>query len=88
VAAHKGGTQNIAMILNPERVHLIRTKGYTDSYWARYWRVPVHTIRRARIGETWGDHPTPPDKARRKGTGRGPQRFANVKRKQSRATEL
>lgn len=49
------------MALNAKRVELIRTSGKPDTYWARIWRVHVQTIRDARKGITWRDHPTPPD---------------------------
>jgi len=53
------------MSLNPKRVELIRTSNKPDTYWSRIWRVHVQTIRRARTGETYKDHPTPPDTAPR-----------------------
>jgi hypothetical protein len=43
------------------RVHTIRTSGLTDMYYAIRWRMSVETIRRARTGKTWPDHPTPVD---------------------------
>jgi hypothetical protein len=55
--------------LNHHRVHLIRTSGKSDAHWSRIWRVHVHTVRRARIGETWVDHETPPDTRPRAHTG-------------------
>jgi len=56
--------------LTPRRVELIRTSGFTDAYWARLWRKPRGQIRKARIGETYVDHPTPPDTRPRDPTGR------------------
>jgi len=58
-------------MLTPERVHLIRTAGKTDSYWSRQWGVDVRTIHAARTGRTWRDHPTPPDTRPRSNRGRG-----------------
>jgi hypothetical protein len=49
------------MSLNPRRVELIRTSGLPDTRWARLWRLHVRTIRDARVGRTFKDHPTPPD---------------------------
>lgn len=49
------------MSLNEQRVHLIRTSGKPDTYWARIWRVTTRTINEARRGLTWAQHPTPPD---------------------------
>jgi hypothetical protein len=49
------------MPLNERRVHIIRTSGQPDAYWARIWRVDIKTVRNARIGESWRDHETPPD---------------------------
>ena len=56
-------------MLTPERVHLIRTSGYTDSHWARVWRLQDGTVRDARRGTTWKNHSTPPDSAPRDQTG-------------------
>jgi hypothetical protein len=53
------------MRLNAKRVELIRTSGKPDAYWARIWRVQAATIREARTGKTWRDHPAPPDTAPR-----------------------
>jgi hypothetical protein len=47
------------------RIVIIRTSGISDAVLARRWRVSVATIRNARIGLTWRDHPVPPDKAPR-----------------------
>jgi hypothetical protein len=61
-------------MLNPTRVHLIRTSGLTDTHWARIWRVHTRTINEARRGLTWADHPTKPDtKPRGKGGSHPPQ---------------
>lgn len=49
------------MSLNATRVHLIRTSGRPDAELARIWRVRPDTVRDARTGATWRDHPTPPD---------------------------
>jgi hypothetical protein len=49
------------MPLNERRVHIIRTSGQPDAYWARIWRVDIKTVRNARIGESWREHETPPD---------------------------
>jgi hypothetical protein len=54
-------------MLNPERVRIIRTAGLTDTYFAREYRVAVRTVRDARVGTTWKNHPTPPDTAPREG---------------------
>lgn len=47
--------------LTDERVHLIRTAGKTDRHYASLWRLTIGSIRDARVGNTWRDHPTPPD---------------------------
>lgn len=58
------------MKLNATRVHLIRSTGKTDRYWGRIWRLRDETVRDARIGKSWPNHPTPPDCApRTKGSG-------------------
>ena len=53
--------------------------GDTNGHWdifvrdldrSRTVRVSVATVRDARIGKTWTDHPTPPDMAPRTGGGR------------------
>lgn len=56
--------------LTPDRVHLIRVSGLTDAYWARTFGVRRQTVRLARIGETFADHPTPPDLRPRLSPGR------------------
>jgi hypothetical protein len=48
-------------VLTPKRVEMIRTSELTDAHWARVWRVAESTVRNARTGVTWPDHPTPPD---------------------------
>jgi hypothetical protein len=53
------------MKLTHERVHLIRTAGKTDRHWERLWRISAQSIRNARVGITWADHPTPVDDAPR-----------------------
>lgn len=57
------------MSLTPDRIHIIRTGGYTDTHFARLWRLRTKTIREARCGLTWKNHPTPPDLAPRDQTG-------------------
>jgi hypothetical protein len=47
--------------LNPRRVELIRLSGLPDTHWSRLWRLHVRTIRDARVGRTFKDHPTQPD---------------------------
>jgi len=49
------------MSLTHERVHILRTANLPDRHWARIWRMTDGGIRDARVGETWRDHPTPPD---------------------------
>jgi hypothetical protein len=49
------------MRLTHEQVHLIRTAGKTDRHRERLWRISAQSIRNARVGITWADHPTPPD---------------------------
>ncbi len=58
-------------MLTPAQVQQIRTAGLTDTHWARVLRMSVQTIRRARIGDTYRDVPTPPDTTPRDGNGRG-----------------
>jgi hypothetical protein len=53
------------------RVHIARASGLTDTALARRWRVPVRTIREARIGLTHRTHATPPDIRPRRGNGNG-----------------
>lgn len=48
-------------MLNYDRVHAIRTSGKTDRHYARLWRMTDGSIRDARTGRTWAQHPTPPD---------------------------
>jgi hypothetical protein len=50
------------MSLTFRRVHILRTVPEPDTVYARRWRVAVKTVRAARVGDTWADHPTPPDK--------------------------
>jgi hypothetical protein len=52
----------ISLLLNPAAV--------TDSYLARLYGVTAAAIRDARVGDTWPDHPTPPDKTPRSSWGR------------------
>jgi len=59
------------MSLTPDRIHIARTAGLTDSHLARLWRVTDSAVRRARRGETYPGHPTAPDLAPRDGNGRG-----------------
>jgi hypothetical protein len=68
------------MSLNPDRVHVARTAGLTDSHLARLWRVTDGTVRRARRGETYPRHPTPADLAPRDGNGRGQNPIAKPAR--------
>ena len=58
------------MPLSFELVHLVRVNGCTDAHNARVMRTTVDTVRKARIGLSHRDHPTPPDKRPRMGTGR------------------
>lgn len=48
-------------VLTHDRVHIIRTADKPDRHFERLWRIHARVIRRARIGETWRDHPTPVD---------------------------
>lgn len=48
-------------VLNFDRVHILRTSGKSDRYYANLWRMTDGAIRDARVGRTWPDHPTPPD---------------------------
>lgn len=50
------------MRLTFRRVRAIRTSGEPDVVYARRWRMTVGAIRDARVGKTWADHPTPPDR--------------------------
>lgn len=56
--------------LDPAKVHHIRTCGLTDAHLARKYRVTRNTIRNARTGRTWENHPTPADNSKRIGGGR------------------
>jgi hypothetical protein len=47
--------------LTDERVHTLRTANLPDRHFERLWHIHAQTVRRARIGQTWRDHPTPPD---------------------------
>lgn len=47
--------------LTHDRVHMIRTAGKTDRHFERLWRISARSIRDARRGVTWKDHPTTPD---------------------------
>lgn len=55
--------------LTADRVHILRTAGKPDSYFARIWRMTTGAIRDARVGRTWPNHTTPADTAPR-GPGR------------------
>lgn len=68
------------MSLTDAQVHHARTSGSTDTHLARIWRHSVGTIRSARIGETYRDHPTLPDIAPRQGNGRGMKPIAQPAR--------
>lgn len=57
-------------MLTPEQVHHIRTCGEPDAVLARQYGVIRNTVRWARIGVTWKDHPTPPDTKPRVRVGR------------------
>lgn len=70
-------------MLNSERITLIRTAGKTDTYWSRLWRIPRAQIRLARIGETFADHPVPPDTRPRNSGGR----YASIEARIRPATE-
>jgi hypothetical protein len=61
------------MSLTFHRVHILRTVPELDTLYARRWNLSVGTIRDARVGITWADHPTPPLTAPRahKGTWHG-----------------
>jgi hypothetical protein len=48
--------------LNHWRVHVARTAGLTDAYLSRVWRTSKSSVRLARVGITWPEHPTPPDR--------------------------
>lgn len=58
------------MMLTPIYVHAIRVSGLTDAHWSRFLELRASTIRKARTGETFKDHPTPPDRTPRLGDGR------------------
>jgi hypothetical protein len=47
--------------LTDEQVRHIRTAGLPDSQLATKYRRTIGTIRDARVGKTYRDHPTPPD---------------------------
>lgn len=71
------------MSLDAAKIHHIRTSGLTDTSLGRRYGVLPETIRRARVGITHPDHPTPPDRAPRESAGRNasPQaRPARVRR--------
>lgn len=71
------------MSLDDTKIHHIRTSGLTDAHLARKYRVLPETVRRARVGITHPEHPTPPDRAPRESAGRksSPQaRPARVRR--------
>jgi hypothetical protein len=55
--------------LDSAKVHQVRTGRLTDSHHSRLFGVSIATVRDARIGKTWTDHPTPPDMAPRTGGG-------------------
>ena len=67
-------------MLTPERVHIARTGGYLDTYLAQLWCMTTGAVRRARRGDSHRDHPTPPDRVPRDGTGRGRNRIAKPAR--------
>lgn len=56
--------------LTDEAVHRVRTAGMTDAYFARLYHVSTQAVRLARIGETFKEHPTPPDLRERMSPGR------------------
>jgi hypothetical protein len=55
--------------LDSAKVHHIRTAAVTDSHLARLYGVIAAAIRDARVGDTWYDHPTPPEKTPRSSWG-------------------
>lgn len=57
-------------VLDAAKVHHIRTSGLTDAGLARLYGLTAPGVRDARVGNTWRNHPTPPDKAPREGAGR------------------
>lgn len=69
--------------LTPTAVHTIRVSGLTDAHHARIYKVPVRTVRNARTGATWADHPTPPDTDPRDGAGRKASIHARRARKRT-----
>lgn len=76
--AHKGRT----LVLTPDRIHVARTSGLTDTHLGRTWRVSVGTVRDARVGLTHRNHPTLPDTAPRDQP--GPRSSVAIPRKQRR----
>jgi hypothetical protein len=50
------------MSLTFKRVHQIRSVPLPDTVYARRWGIDPDTIRNARIGFTWSEHPTVPDR--------------------------
>jgi hypothetical protein len=70
------------MKLNKMHVHDIRLWDMTDAWWSRLLNVRASTIRKARTGVTFKDHPTPPDRTPRLGDGR----YAGKKAKHPRDT--
>jgi hypothetical protein len=65
-----------APILTHEQIHWIRTCGLTDAHMARELGIGYVTVHNARRGITFKDHPTPPDTALRKPSGRTGEIYA------------
>jgi hypothetical protein len=65
IARTSDGSGRRPLSLTFKRVHEIRTVALPDPVYARRWRLDVQTVRNARTGKTWPEHPTPPDTAPR-----------------------
>lgn len=73
-------TQQYGM-LTSEQVHECRTSGLSDAHLGRKWRIHSHSVRQARRGETFKDHPTPPDLRQRFPGGRYTSNVARFDRR-------
>jgi hypothetical protein len=60
--------------LTDDDIHRIRTEGRPDTYWALKLNVSQPIVQKARVGKTYKNHPTPPDRRpRASGTASGNQ---------------
>lgn len=72
--------------LNSWRVHIARTASLADAYLGRVWRTGRSAVYKARVGQTWIHHTTPPDRRPRLPTGRKARSAAYLAPERSRSS--